>query len=94
MIDDINSYPWVATSLIIVLAVSCLCSSFVIVSYFKFKELRQGAFRLVFWMAMSDFCCNALTFMTFNKHPDDDENDHVSTYCVSEAFLKQYFATG
>lgn len=94
MIDDITSYPWVATSLCIVLIISCLCSMFVISSYFMFKDLRQGAFRLVFWMAFSDFMCNALTFMTFRTIDATDDDHHVSTYCSSEAFLKQYFATG
>jgi hypothetical protein len=75
-------YHWAHTGLVCASIASILGSLFVIYSTLRFKALRKKAFRLIFWLAVSDLGANLATIFLYGKR-----------FCQAQGILVQYFTT-
>ena len=66
-------------------SLSLLGSLFIIISYIKFKRLRKFAFKLIFYLSISDLIFSISTFLVVNDA--EDVNEH---FCAFQGFALYY----
>jgi len=79
-----EAYKWAKVGLKILCSVSSLASLFVVLSYWRFGDLRKRAFRLVFWLAVSDLGAN-LSVLFFDHRPWVFEDGDANWLCQLQA---------
>lgn len=79
----IHQYSWAHSALIGASIASIVGSLFVIYSTLRFKALRKKAFRLIFWLAVSDLGANLATLLLYGS----------DSLCQAQGILVQYFTT-
>lgn len=79
----LEQYDWAHTGLLFTSIASIIGSIFVIYSTLRFQSLRKKAFRLIFWLALSDLGANLSTILLYG-------NDKL---CQAQGILVQYFTS-
>lgn len=70
------------------LILSLVCTSTVVVSYLRFKDLRRNAFQLVLNLAVADF---GLALSFFLRGGSSKTSIHEGALCTAQGFVQTYF---
>jgi Slime mold cyclic AMP receptor len=72
--------------------ISLLSSLSIILIFLFIKRVRNFAFKLVFYLSISDFCLNLSNIITIHTFRDLSGNDErAGSFCIAQAFLTTLF---
>ena len=72
--------------------ISLLSSLSIILIFIFIKRVRTFAFKLVFYLSLSDFCLNIGNVITIQSFRNLNGNDHTTgSFCITQGFLSTLF---